>query len=315
MSLTTRPLKIWISGASSGIGFALTLRLLEQGHQIFASARNVSKLEVLVGKCPLLVPVSFDITDSDAIEGARNALQKQTDGLDKVILNAGNCEYIDIDKPDWGAFKRVIDVNFLGTVNTLDLVLPLLKAQSIKQEQLSDIDSKSSREKHINNPHIIGVSSMATMVPFSRAGAYGGSKAALNYLLDSFRLDLKRFGIDVTTVLPGFVKTPLTDKNNFSMPFLMSADEAARRILRGVASRPKQYVFPKRLYFLLKVAQFLPSIWDKVMISNEARSVARAAELRFESKAEANIEKKVKENLANITVDGDKNSNTKGGDS
>lgn len=177
MRSATRRLKVWVSGASSGIGFALTQRLLEEGYQVFASARNVSNLEALARQYSLLIPLSFDVTDRAT--------------LDKVILNAGNCEYVDIDTPDWAAFKRIIDV---------------------------------------------------------------------------------------TMVLPGFVKTPLTDKNNFSMPFLISADEPANRILRGLALRPKQYLSPKRLYLLLKMAQLLPPVWDRVMMASEARRAANEAE-------------------------------------
>ncbi len=116
-------------------------------------------------------------------------------------MNAGSCEYLDFPDPDWSAVRRVMEVNFFGTVNCVEFVLPLLRAG------------------HGRRPHLVVVASQVTAAPFPRAEAYGASKAALQYFCDSLRLDLAHEQIDVSVINPGFVDTPLTRKNDFEMPF------------------------------------------------------------------------------------------------
>jgi short-subunit dehydrogenase len=173
----------------------------------------------------------------------KDTLSALTSHLDCAVLNAGTCEYLDItdESPDWKMMDRVMSVNFFGLVNSLDVCLPLLK--------------KAPR------PHLVGVSSQAVQASFPQAEAYGASKAASRYLLSSLRMDLKQFNIDVTCLLPGFVDTPLTQKNTFSMPFLMSADEAAKRMYTALESRPYEFAFPKRLSAMLWFGRHFPKLW------------------------------------------------------
>jgi short-subunit dehydrogenase len=138
------------------------------------------------------------------------------------------------------------------------VAMPLLHRQAFEFEQS---DRKASSDK----PHIVGISSLAMLVPFSKAEVYGASKAALSYFLKSLRMDLRASHIDVTEVLPGFVTTPLTSKNTFNMPFVMSAEEAALRIVQGVRSRPRTFAFPKRLFWLLRLWSHLPALWERLM--------------------------------------------------
>jgi len=107
----------------------------------------------------------------------------------------------------------------------------------------------------------VGVSSQAVQAAFPRAEAYGASKAAIRYFLSSLRMDLKPFNVDVTCVLPGFVDTPLTQKNDFPMPFLMSPDDAAKRMFEALASRPYEFAFPKRLTAMLWIGRHFPKLW------------------------------------------------------
>ena len=236
---------IWITGASSGIGRALALILAQQGNCVLASGRNLQALGALAGEHKNIKILAIDI--SEAIDS--DAIRQHFEFLNCVILNAGTCEYLDVDAPDWSMMERVMRVNFLGAVNSLEAALPLL------------------RSNPLGGGHIVGVGSLATVVPFARAEAYGASKAALQYWLNSLRLDFAPEGIDVTVVNPGFVKTPLTDKNDFEMPFLMSAQQAAQRISCAIESRPRVLNFPRRLSYLLHFMRLFPSLWQRLMVA------------------------------------------------
>ncbi|MFT5811739.1 MAG: short-subunit dehydrogenase, partial [Rubritalea sp.] len=125
------------------------------------------------------------------------------------------------------------------------------------------------RSSHASRPHIVAIASLVTSAPFPRSEAYGASKAALQYFFDSLRHDLVADNIDVTVVNPGFIDTPLTQKNNFDMPFLMDVDQAANRIIKNIASRPRVYSFPKRLQGLLLISKLLPRVWQKMVSPKE----------------------------------------------
>lgn len=231
---------IWITGASSGIGFSLVERYLARGYHVLASARTEGKLVDFIAN-EALIFIPYDVTDDTQIDCVRDLLLQHSPHLDCVILNAGNCEYLDINNPDWSMMKRVMSVNYFGLVNSVEVCLPLLK----KAQQ----------------PHLVGVSSQAVQAAFTQAEAYGASKAAVRYFLSSLRVDLLSSNIDVTCILPGFVDTPLTQKNTFSMPFLMSSEQAAVRIEAAIEKRPYEYAFPKRLTAMLWVAKQFPKRW------------------------------------------------------
>lgn len=235
---------IWITGASSGLGLSLTKHYLLTGHRVIASARRVGALQKLVRLYPTeLSFIEFDVTQDSHIERVRDALEAKTQHLDLAILNAGTCEYLDLDEPDWGVFERVNQVNYMGMVRSIQVCLPLLKVTP--------------------NAHLVGVSSQAVQAPFIRSEAYGASKAAVRYLLESLRLDLAPNDIAVSCILPGFIDTPLTQRNDFDMPFIMSPEEAAQRIQIAIAKRVYEYAFPKRLSAVLAMARFFPKLWFK----------------------------------------------------
>jgi short-subunit dehydrogenase len=238
---------IWITGASSGLGRSLALKLAAEGNSVFASARDQGALQQLAKLDSNIVALPCDITDQASLEAAFDKIAKISSYLDQVILNAGNCEYLDFPYPDWPAVRRVMEVNFFGTVNCVQQALPLLRR------------SKNDR------PHIVAVASQVTAAPFPRAEAYGASKAALQYFFDSLRLDLAAESIDVTIVNPGFVDTPLTQKNDFPMPFLMDVEQAATRIIRNIEARPRHYSFPLRLSLSLAFSKLMPGRWQKMV--------------------------------------------------
>ncbi|UTF60706.1 SDR family oxidoreductase [Gilvimarinus sp. DA14] len=229
--------RVLITGGSKGLGLACVKQLLAQGCDVYAVARDVSPLESLKNQFGLqLTTLKADITDIESVE----RVASQIKGIDTLILNAGTCEYLDPGKVEAALCKRVIEVNLQGSINVLNACMGLLA------------DSE-------NAPHIVGISSLVTEAPLSRAEAYGASKAAVDYFLSSLRVDVYRRGIDVTIIKPGFIKTPLTAQNNFSMPFLMEADEAAAHVLKAIAQRRYLYKFPWQLSCALGIIGRLPT--------------------------------------------------------
>jgi short-subunit dehydrogenase len=249
---------IWVTGASSGLGRSLVLLLANQGHQVIASARDAKALQELESLNPNICAIPCDIVDESSLACAQSKIIDKYSAIDQIILNAGSCEYLDFPEPDWLAIRRVMEVNYFGTINCLKVALPLLR------------NSQSPR------PHIVTIASQVTNAPFPRSEAYGASKAALQYFFDSLRHDLAAENIDVTVVNPGFVDTPLTRKNNFDMPFLMDVDEAANRIIKNIVSRPRVYTFPKRLQGLLLISKILPSAWQKMVAQKDKISMPAA---------------------------------------
>ncbi len=234
---------IWITGAGSGIGRALTLALARAGNRVAISGRNEAKLAEVASHFPQqIVPLPFDVTKDDQTEAVAASLADIFDHLDIAILAAGHCEYIENAELDTALFRRVFDVNVFGLVNSAAIALPLLR-------------------KSAGRGQLAVVGSLSAVLPLPRAEAYGASKAAMNYLADSLRLDLKAAGVDVCVANPGFVTTPMTDANDFPMPFLMDADEAARRIIRGIARRKRRINFPRRFYWILASLAAVPALW------------------------------------------------------
>jgi short-subunit dehydrogenase len=243
---------VWITGASTGIGRELAIKLAAQGNTVLASARGQQDLLELAAANPGIIPIPFDVSNKSQLHSVAENIGTQVRYLDRVILNAGNCEYLDINNPDWEMMERVMAVNFFGVVNSLQIALPLLRLSA-------------------RRAHIVGVASLASEVPFPRAEAYGSSKAAVEYFLNSLRVDLAHEHIDVTVIKPGFVKTPLTDKNDFDMPFLMSVDEAATRMIRAIGKRPTSFSFPRRLSFALKLGRWFPGLWNRLITPNPVK--------------------------------------------
>ena len=226
-----------ITGASSGIGRELALYYAAKGWTVYAVARSKDKLDELSRQAGINA-VSLELTDDGAVKAA--AEQLQTDGvvLDLLLLNAGTCEYVDVADLDLAAFDRTFAINFHAVVSSTKYFLPLLQASL--------------------TPKLAIVSSMAHFFPFTKAQAYGASKAATSYFADSLRLDLAGSGISVHLIEPGFVDTPLTQKNDFAMPFLLPVQEAAKRVYNGLQQGKTRLRFPLRLSLLLKTLSMLP---------------------------------------------------------
>lgn len=233
---------IWITGASSGIGEAVTRALAQQGHRLIVTGRRQEALDELCTLAPeRMRPAAADTTDREALRGMSDDLEA-FGNLDMAILNAGTCEYLEIAEYDSSIIDHNLTTNVIGTARCLDIALPALR-RTVQQGRQATL---------------VIVSSSAWWFPFGRAEGYGASKAALTYFAQSLRADLALEGIDVVVVSPGFVKTPLTDRNDFPMPFLVSADDAANRIVDGLRKGRTEIAFPKRFTWTLKLLGALP---------------------------------------------------------
>lgn len=240
------PRTAWVTGASSGIGRELALQLAQAGHRVVISARNAPALQAVAAACPeRLLVLDFDTADAAACAAAGERLAALVTALDLAILNAGTCEYLDDGAIDLALVRRVMTANFDGTLNAAALALPLLARST--------------------SPALYVVSSQVTTLPLTRSGAYGASKAALEYFFRCLRIDRHHTGLRVGILRPGFVRTPLTDRNDFSMPFLWSADKAAAHMLAAIDKEREELTFPHSLQAVLTLFASLPhSCWAQL---------------------------------------------------
>ncbi len=228
----------WITGASSGIGAALALELAQRGWQVAISARREADLKAIAKGHEAIHPFVCDVTDRAAMAKTVTQIEKKIAPIALAVLNAGI--YLPTAFPEFDAtiFDRTFDVNLTGTVNGLAPLVPLMAARG--------------------QGHISLVSSVAGYGGLPTSAAYGASKAALFNLGESMAMDLKPSGVHVSMIAPGFVKTPATDVNEFAMPFIIEADDAARRIADGLAKGKTHISFPKRFSFMLRLINMLP---------------------------------------------------------
>ncbi len=244
-------MNILITGASSGIGKALTQTYLQQGHHVYGCGRNAKPLFELSELSPHFHMRIFDICDRDAcLQQLSDFSDGQDKALDLVILNAGTCEYItDTINFDTELFERVLKTNVLAQAYCLSALLPQMQPGS----------------------RVAIVSSCATLFPFPQSEAYGTSKAAINYLASCLRFNLQDTGIHLSLIQPGFVDTPLTQKNQFAMPFMVSAKQAASIISTGLAKGKSLIRFPKRLVVAVSILSLLPSRWSYKILMGDNR--------------------------------------------
>lgn len=232
--------RVWITGASSGIGRSLAEELSRAGAKLAVSGRHHERLKDVKAACSGEVrTLPFDAADREANHIAVQALETDWGGVDTVILNAGICEYIDLPTFDAASVKRVMDVNFMGIVYGIEAALPLLRKG--------------------NSPHLVGMSSTVAYTGLPRAEAYGASKAAIRHLLQALRVDVRAEQIDVSIICPGFVQTPLTDRNDFPMPMRISAEASAQRIRKGLERRSHEIRYPTLFALMLRTLAVLPS--------------------------------------------------------
>ncbi len=246
---------IWITGASSGIGRALTIMLSHLDCELYISSRSIERLRETVSMCadPSKIHIAeADLTNKQANQDICETIRQHSGRLDIAIFNAGTCEYVDIDNFQSELFERLIQSNYLSMIYGIEASLPLLKQS--------------------NNAQLVGMSSTAAYLGLPRSEAYGSTKAAIRNLLRSLKVSLSSKKIDVSVICPGFVKTELTDKNDFSMPCLISAKRASEYILQGIANNKHEIHFPRRFSLTLKLISLLPDAIQFRLLSKTVKA-------------------------------------------
>jgi NAD(P)-dependent dehydrogenase (short-subunit alcohol dehydrogenase family) len=233
---------VWITGASTGIGRALALRLARDGSIVCASARNAEALASLADEASGLpgriVPVKADVTDADAMRAAWSAVVATAGVPDLCVVNAGAFVPVEGRTFDADAVARQFDVNVFGVARTLEAAIPAMVGRG--------------------SGRIAVVASVAGYRGLPTASAYGATKAALINMCEALRIELAPCGIVVQVVNPGFVETPMTAGNDFPMPFLMPVEKAAEALHRGLLGDRFEITFPKRFTWFLKLLRILP---------------------------------------------------------
>ena len=232
-----RDRSVWVVGASSGIGRATAETLLQAGAKVAVSSRQEAPLQALAQQYPHAWVVPADVTSLESLQDAAQQVQANQ-GLDWVIYCAGHYQPLRADHYDLGQMMRHQDVNYLGALRMLEVVLPSLLSQ--------------------HQGHVSLVASVAGYRGLPQSLAYGPTKAALIHLAEALYLDLQSSGIGVSVVNPGFVETPLTAQNDFHMPALIQPQEAARQMLAGWAVGDFEIHYPRRFTRVLKFLSCLP---------------------------------------------------------
>ncbi len=252
--------RVFITGASSGIGEALARHYAAQGASLGLFARRASELERVART---LAPASVesyagDVRDAGALERAAKAFTARVGVPDVVVANAGiSTGTVTGHAEDLAAFARVFDTNVLGLVNTFQpFITPM-------------------RERRHGT--LVGIASVAGFRGLPGSGAYSASKAAAIAYLESLRVELRSSGIAVVTVCPGYIATPMTAGNPYPMPFLMQPDVAARKIARAIARRKRFYVLPWPMALAGRVFRALPRpLYDRVFANAPRKPRDRA---------------------------------------
>jgi len=246
----------WVTGAGRGIGKALVKQLCRGGITVYASSRTESELKNLEAETESysgnVISIPLDITDREQIAKLFRRWDDGTNEPDLVILNAGSHDPFAAQQFDAERCEKLLQINLLGTINCID---PVLK--------------RFIRE---GSGHIAVMASVAGYRGLPTAAAYGASKAALINLCEALHLDLHETAVKLQVINPGFVRTPLTDKNNFKMPALMEPDKAAERIIQGLCSDRFEITFPRRFTYMLKLLRLLPYRWYFNLISRTVKT-------------------------------------------
>ncbi len=243
---------LWITGAGKGIGRAVALKYAQEGWHVAVSSRTQDDLislkeqaKSLFGK-DLITYYPLDITSKKSYEEVYQEIKSEFWIPDQVIFNAGTHIPSPVKNFSTETYETLMNVNYFGTLYGIETTI-------------SDFFKN-------NKGHIGIVSSVAGYRGLPNSSAYGASKAALINLCESLRIDLDKTNIIVSIINPGFVKTPLTDKNDFSMPFIISAEEAATAIFNGMKEKKFEIAFPKLFVYLLKLLRIIPySIYFKII--------------------------------------------------
>lgn len=240
-------LRVVISGASSGLGLALAQHYLQQGAQIAAFARRAELLQSLSRQFPDQVHYyPLDVRDLPAIKAAAHDFINKVGVPDIVIANAGVSRgTLTEHEEDIHAFQQVMDINVMGMVKTFQpFIAPMKEAKK---------------------GTLVGISSVAGYRGLPGSEAYSASKAAATSYLESLRVELRSSRIKVVTICPGYIKTPMTEVNTYSMPFIIDADDAARRFAKVIAAGRSFAVIPWQMGLVGRLLKLIPNwLYDRI---------------------------------------------------
>ena len=228
----------WITGGGTGIGRALALSLAKDGWQVVISGRRAAVLHETAAAVPGVHAWPLDVTDVAAVRTAVPAIEARHGPIALAVLNAGLFKPVKLDSFKSETFAEHMQVNFLGVVNCMEVLIPAMRARKAG--------------------HLVLVASVAGYRGLPLASAYGPTKAALINLAESLKSMLARAGIRISVCNPGFVDTPMTEGNAFPMPFLMQVDDAAEALKRGIYRGKFEIAFPTRFVLILKLLRALP---------------------------------------------------------
>ncbi len=239
-------MKILITGASSGLGAELARQYAKENNELILLARREEKLlalkEELLSQAKNIKIVVIDLTNFELLQ----TKIKEIGVVDIVILNAGISLGHSNTIPTIQEFQNLYNINVLANHAILEILLPLFKQQ------------KSGK--------IVFISSLASLFTMPSSKVYSSSKRALNAYAEGIRYKYKKDNINVINILPGFIKSELTDKNEFKMPFLLSTEDGVKKIIFAIDKNKRFYAFPLKFYFLITFLKFLPSfVLEKIV--------------------------------------------------
>ena len=230
---------IWITGGSTGIGKALAIRFANEGWNVAISARRENLLKELADRFENISPFPLDVTDKENCKNIFNQVKEKFGDIDICFFSTGTWHPKKEKDIDVEQIEKVFKINFFGTVNSIKAV--------------------EEYYKNRNEGTLAIVSSIAGYRGLPNSTGYGPSKSALNNLAESLYFDFGRHNVRVCLVCPGFIKTPMTDKNDFKMPFLKTPEFAADKIYDGLVNKKSFEIhFPKELTLTLKFFSILP---------------------------------------------------------
>ena len=231
---------IWITGASSGIGKALAIKFANEGWQVAASARRESLLKELSNQYTNIQSFPLDVTNSDKCKSVFKDIIEKFENIEICVFGTGIHDPKSEKKFNLEKIKKIMEVNFFGTMNSINSVYDYFGQRKVGQISI--------------------ISSVAGYRGLPAAGAYCASKSALTSFAESLHFEMKRKNVRVSLISPGFIKTPMTDQNDFPMPMIKSPEFAADQIYNGLIKKSGFEIhFPKVFTFFMKFLRILPS--------------------------------------------------------
>jgi len=230
-------MRVWITGASSGIGLAVARHYATAGHEVIVSARSAETLDSLAVTLPARA-MPLDVTQREAVLDTVARIERESGAIDLAVLNAGTYVHTKLVDFTTAGAASMMAVNYFGLCHALEALMPVMRARG--------------------RGHIVAMSSLAGYRGLPYAGPYAASKSAVMRLCESLQPELARDGVRLSVINPGFVRTPLTDRNEFPMPWLVEAEDAARIIAQQIASGRFEIRFPRRLAWTMRLVSMLP---------------------------------------------------------